>query len=53
MSPLGIGEAGDEEGPPRCPGCGRVMSDREAGEQGACNDCYDSAWARSLSKWRQ
>jgi hypothetical protein len=25
-----------------CPYCGRVMSDREAAEQGACNDCYGS-----------
>lgn len=26
--------------PPRCPHCGRVMSNREAAEQGACNDCH-------------
>jgi len=25
--------------PPECPGCGRIMSYREADEQGACNDC--------------
>jgi len=24
-----------------CPRCGRVMSIREADEQGACNDCTD------------
>jgi ribosomal protein L37AE/L43A len=24
----------------RCPYCGRVMSKREAEEQGSCNDCY-------------
>lgn len=24
---------------PECPSCGRVMSSREAYEQGACNDC--------------
>lgn len=29
------------EGPPRCPHCGRVMSNREAAEQAACNDCTD------------
>ena len=29
----------ESEGPPRCPGCGRVMSNREAAEQAACNDC--------------
>lgn len=26
---------------PRCPNCYRVMSNREASEQGCCNDCYD------------
>lgn len=26
---------------PHCPYCDRVMSDREALEQGACNDCQD------------
>jgi hypothetical protein len=36
--------APQREGPPRCPGCGRVMSDREAAEQGACNDCNGGAW---------
>lgn len=25
---------------PVCPYCGRVMSRREAAEQGACNDCH-------------
>jgi hypothetical protein len=25
---------------PRCPSCGLVMSDREAVEQGACNECH-------------
>jgi ribosomal protein L37AE/L43A len=38
-------ESPDEElGPPRCPGCGRVMSVREAVEQGACNDCSGGAY---------
>jgi len=32
------------EGPPICPGCGRVMSRREAAEQAACNDCHGGAW---------
>jgi hypothetical protein len=27
-----------------CPGCGRIMSRREAAEQGACNDCNGGAW---------
>lgn len=27
----------------RCPYCGRVMSNREAAEQGACNDCHGGA----------
>lgn len=26
----------------RCPYCDRVMSAREAAEQGSCDDCYDS-----------
>jgi hypothetical protein len=26
-------------GPPVCPHCGRIMSEREQREQGACNDC--------------
>ena len=26
-----------------CPGCGRIMSHREAAEQGACNDCHGGA----------
>jgi len=34
-----------EEGAPRCPYCDRVMSNREAAEQGACNDCYGGAWS--------
>lgn len=29
---------------PACPGCGRVMSLREASEQSACNDCYAARW---------
>jgi hypothetical protein len=29
---------------PRCPYCDRVMSNREAAEQGSCNDCYGGAW---------
>lgn len=36
-----------ETGPrpaPLCPGCDRVMSLREASEQGACNDCNGGAW---------
>jgi hypothetical protein len=32
------------EGPPVCLGCGRVMSNREAAEQGACNECNGGAW---------
>jgi ribosomal protein L37AE/L43A len=35
------------EGPrerPHCPHCDRVVSDREAIEQGACNDCCGGAW---------
>lgn len=27
--------------PPECPYCGRIMSNREHDEQGACNDCYE------------
>jgi ribosomal protein L37AE/L43A len=27
--------------PHMCPGCDRVMSHREAAEQGACNDCHE------------
>jgi hypothetical protein len=27
-----------------CPGCGRIMSLREAAEQGACNDCNGGAY---------
>jgi hypothetical protein len=27
-----------------CPGCGRVMSHREAAEQGMCNDCQEGAF---------
>jgi hypothetical protein len=29
----------EDVGAPRCPYCDRVMSKREAAEQGACNDC--------------
>jgi len=29
-----------------CPGCGRVMSVREAHEQGVCNDCRGEGWSR-------
>jgi hypothetical protein len=25
--------------PRECPGCGRIMSEREAREQGVCNAC--------------
>lgn len=28
---------------PRCPGCGLVMSGREAAEQGECNECHGGA----------
>ena len=34
---------------PRCRGCGRIMSWREADEQGACNDCYGGAWSPAES----
>lgn len=34
-----------EEYPHYCPGCERVMSHREAAEQGMCNDCQEG-WAR-------
>jgi ribosomal protein L37AE/L43A len=34
----------DEPEPDVCPYCGRVMSRREAAEQGACNDCYGGAY---------
>jgi hypothetical protein len=27
--------------PVECPGCRRIMSRREAVEQGACNDCIE------------
>lgn len=30
--------------PDVCPGCGRVMTRREAIEQGACNDCSGGAY---------
>jgi hypothetical protein len=30
---------------PRCPSCDRVMGNREAVEQGSCNDCYGGAWS--------
>jgi hypothetical protein len=41
----GLTRFADEDlGPPRCPGCDRVMSQREAAEQGACNDCNGGAW---------
>ncbi len=29
---------------PRCPYCGLVMSNREATEQGACNECSGGAY---------
>lgn len=29
---------------PRCPYCGLVMGNREADEQGACNDCSGGAY---------
>lgn len=34
QQPLGQGHGGE------CPGCGRIMSVREAAEQGECNDCH-------------
>lgn len=34
---------------PVCPHCGRVMSDREKAEQGACNDCHGGAWTSEAS----
>lgn len=38
---------------PRCPGCDRVMSTREAVEQGACNDCSGGAYdPRGEEDWR-
>lgn len=37
----------DDE-PPACPYCGLVMSDREAAEQGACNDCHASHGGHAL-----
>lgn len=33
-----------------CPGCGRIMSWREAAEQGACNDCSGGAFDPSPLK---
>lgn len=41
-----IPEHSDADPPPapRCPTCDRVMSNREAIEQGACNDCNGGAW---------
>lgn len=38
-------ESSEPGGAPRCPYCGRVMSNREAAEQGACNACYGGAWS--------
>ena len=32
-------DALDRLGAQTCKGCGRIMSEREANEQGACNDC--------------
>jgi ribosomal protein L37AE/L43A len=35
---------GDHGG--ECPGCSRIMSRREAAEQGECNDCHPGgAWS--------
>jgi hypothetical protein len=31
-----------------CPGCGRIMSRREAAEQGECNDCHPGGAVDSL-----
>jgi hypothetical protein len=36
----GAPPAGESKPANRCPGCGRVMSPREASEQGECNDCH-------------
>jgi hypothetical protein len=33
---------GCDHQPPECPYCHRVMTNREAAEQGACNDCYQA-----------
>jgi ribosomal protein L37AE/L43A len=32
-----------DDSPHICPGCTRVMSHREAAEQGQCNDCNGGA----------
>jgi hypothetical protein len=37
-------EVEDAGSRPRCPHCDRVMSNREATEQGACNDCSGGAY---------
>lgn len=34
----------DDAAAPKCPSCGRIMSNREAAEQGACNDCSGGAY---------
>lgn len=40
----GVGLRGSYQGTGNrpCPYCNRIMSHREAAEQGACNDCYGS-----------
>ena len=40
MPHLPEGVTVNEPTPDVCPTCGRVMSKREAAEQGACNDCH-------------
>lgn len=42
---LGQGPVCCDDAPHYCEGCGRVMSHREAAEQGLCNDC---AWSPDL-----
>lgn len=39
-----LGVIRDADEAPRCPHCRRVMTAREAGEQGACNDCHGGAY---------
>ena len=39
-----------------CPGCNRIMSIREANEQGICNDCLEffaQHFAEVFDDWRE
>lgn len=36
---------------PRCPGCGLVMSGREAAEQGECNECHGGPADLGTEAW--